>query len=82
MKSYLPRVKGQNMFRPGSGNTVLFMGAENPYLQLPEISCREIIKVRSLTGGLNRGKNTVVGFLSSIFLCEGNKFYRGGVGGR
>ena len=56
---------------------MLLMGAKNPYLQLPEISCGDIIKVRSLTGGLNGGKNTLVGFLSSIFLCEGNKFYWG-----
>lgn len=41
---------------PGSGTTGLFMGAEHPYLTLPEISHRKIIKVKSLKGGLNGEK--------------------------
>ena len=32
------------------------MGAEHPYLTLPEISHRKIIKVKSLKGGLNGKK--------------------------
>lgn len=33
------------------------MGPEHPYLRLPEISHREIIKVKSLIGGLNGKRN-------------------------
>lgn len=44
---------------------MLFMSTENPYLRLPETSHGEIIKVKSLTGGLNGKK--IVGFLTNIF---------------
>lgn len=35
----------------------LLMGAEDPYLGLPETSSRETIKVKFLFGGLNGGKS-------------------------
>lgn len=79
-KRNLPNVNGENYVQivlnadlwRRSGNTVWFMRAEHPYLRLPAISHREIIKVKSLIGGLNGKRNRWLLFSSGIFSVQRN----------